>query len=189
MASFILDKTHEAIRSTVREGDTVVDATVGNGWDTVFLARLVGPSGHVVGFDVQAVAIDGARSMLALEGLLERCTLIKQSHDTPAGALRTAGADQPKAVMFNLGYLPGGDRSVTTTPMTTVAALNEMFRLLAPGGMITVVAYQGHPGAKDELYAVEDWLDQQLEQDLSYERISDPLGPTHAPVLFVVTKR
>ena len=68
MGSFILDKAHDAVRAVVREGDTTIDATVGNGWDTVFLARLVGPTGRVIGLDVQADALENARRLLDSHG-------------------------------------------------------------------------------------------------------------------------
>jgi len=188
MASFILDKAHEVVRAGVRPGDTVIDATVGNGWDTVFLARLVGPDGRVVGFDIQTAAIDAARRRLAAEDLLERCRLFEESHEDPAGSLEAAGAGSPAAIMFNLGYLPGGDRSITTRVESTIGSLRRMIDLLVDGGVITVVAYKGHRGAAEEVDELEEWSAALDKKRFSCELIEDPTGPPHAPILFVVRK-
>ncbi|HEX9660562.1 MAG TPA: class I SAM-dependent methyltransferase [Rhodothermales bacterium] len=188
MASFILDKAHEVVRGSVGPGDTAIDATVGNGWDTIFLARLVGPDGRVVGFDVQTTAIDAARRRLAAEDLLERCWLFEESHEAPARFLEAAGAGRPAAIMFNLGYLPGGDRSITTSAATTIRSLNRMVDLLTDGGVITVVAYKGHRGATEEVDELEEWSAALDRKRFNCELIEDPTGPPHAPILFVVRK-
>lgn len=189
MASFILARAHEVVREIVRPGDTVIDATVGNGWDTIFLARLVGPSGRVIGFDIQKAAIDTTRRRLAAEDLIERCLLFEQSHVNPRTALDAIEAGRPTAIMFNLGYLPGGDRSITTIPSSTIASLAEMVDLLANGGVITVVAYKAHPGAEHEVDDLQEWTASLEKENFTHEFVEDPAGPPHAPVLFVVRKR
>jgi len=189
MASYILDKAHEAIRGVVKPGDTVVDATVGNGWDTVFLARLVGPTGRVIGFDIQSTAIDTTRRRLAADDLLERCSFFEQSHETPAESLATLEVGAPSAIMFNLGYLPGGDKSITTASDTTIKSLEGMLDVLTSGGILTIVTYRGHPGAEEEYEAVEAWTSALERSEFDAVRIADPTGPAHAPVLFVVRKR
>jgi hypothetical protein len=60
--------------------------------------------------------------------------------------------------MFNLGYRPGGDRSIVTRTDSTLTALESAYRLLLPGGIMTVVGYVGHPGGRDETDAVADWM-------------------------------
>lgn len=189
MASYILEKTHEAVRSVVKHGDVVVDATVGNGWDTLFLARLVGPTGRVIGFDIQRVAIDITRRRLAAEDLLERCAFFERSHEDAAESLAALGVGKPTAVMFNLGYLPGGDRSIMTLADTTIESLKGMLDVLATGGILTIVAYRGHPGAEEECQAVEAWTSELERPAFGAVRIIDPTGPDHAPVLFVVRRR
>lgn len=187
MASYILERSHEAVAGVARSGDSVVDATVGNGWDAAFLARLVGSAGRVIGLDVQPAAIEATRRRLDKEGLLDRCTLIQGSHADPAEIARLADA-APTAIMFNLGYLPGGDKSITTEVGTTVASLEGMLDVLSPGGILTIVCYRGHHGAEEEYRAVQAWT-AGLERPAFYaERITDPGGPEHAPVLFVVRK-
>lgn len=128
------------VRQTVCPGDRVVDATMGNGKDTAFLAELVGEGGHVTAFDVQAEAVTRTRESLRGRGLLERCTLVHGGHETMAEHV----APGVRAVMFNLGWLPGGDKRVTTRVHTTLAALEEALSLIAPGGIVTVCIYPGH---------------------------------------------
>lgn len=189
MASYILDKSHELVAGVVSHGDTVVDATVGNGLDTVFLARLVGPTGRVIGFEIQSAAIAKARSLLIEEGLIDRCLLFKRTHAAPAHVLDSAGGGPPAAVMYNLGYLPGSDRTVTTTPETTVASVDAMKDRLAHGGILSIVAYRGHAGGMEEFSALEGWIRRLDRNRYESDLIIDPEGPDHAPALFVVRKR
>ncbi len=135
----------------VRAGDTVVDATVGNGHDTLFLARLAGPGGRVIGYDVQPTALATTRARLAAAGLAAELHLGSHAamlDDVPAGVA---------AVMFNLGYLPGGDKRVTTRSAETLAALAAALELVRVGGGITLVCYPGHPGGAEEAAAVGAW--------------------------------
>jgi predicted methyltransferase len=189
MASYILDRAHEIVGDAVNPGDLVVDATVGNGWDTLFLARCVGREGRVVGMDVQVSALEAARNRLAAAGVDTWCSLHLQSHDDPATWLPAGDERRVSAAMYNLGYLPGGDKSIATRPDSTVNSLDRMIHLLAPGGLISIVAYRGHPGALDEFVAVENWTHSLSPDDYSSLRIDDPEGPGHAPVLFVIRKR
>lgn len=134
-------------------GDTAVDATAGNGHDTVFLCRTVGPQGVVYAFDNQPLAVGRTAERLREQGLETRVYLIAAGHEQMADYVW-----QPaKAVMFNLGYLPGSGHRFATRPETTVAALEQARRILAPGGLITVVVYTGHEGAAAEQAAVDEW--------------------------------
>jgi SAM-dependent methyltransferase len=145
--------SHLFLRSFLRDGDSAVDATCGNGHDTLLLARLVGACGHVWGFDIQEQAIDETSRRLAETGLSNRVTLLQVGHEELAEHV-TAPL---QTVLFNLGYLPGGDRSIITRPETTVIALEQSLKLLAAGGTVIVVVYPGHSGGDDEQSAVEDW--------------------------------
>lgn len=165
-----------------------MDATMGNGWDTLFLARLVGALGRVVAYDIQPSAIEAARRRLESEGLLSRCTLLLHYHADP-GPLGELSGDAPTAVMFNLGYLPGGDKSITTTPETTVVALEAMSGVLSEGGVITVVAYRDHPGGAEEAEAVAGWMGSLDAGRFETLCVEDPGGPSHAPILYVIRKR
>lgn len=176
-------------RGVVRAGDTAVDATVGNGHDTLFLADLVGSNGRVYGFDVQAVALERAAQRLEEAGVQDRVHLIQQGHEHMAETVPVEARDSLRAVMFNLGYLPGSDRSRITEPSTTISALQAAADLVQPGGVITVVVYSGHEGGTEEAEAVEAWsnaLDQRAFRALSYRFVNRRNDP---PRLIAVEKK
>lgn len=143
--------SHLFLRSFLRDGDTAVDATCGNGHDTLLLATLVGAGGHVYGFDIQQQAIAETGRRVAEGGLSERVTLLQRGHEELAE--HVTGPLQ--VVLFNLGYRPGGDRTIITRPDTTGRALEQSLELLAPGGVVLVTVYPGHSGGADEQSTVE----------------------------------
>ena len=178
----VTEWAHDAVRAVVRPGETVVDATAGNGHDTLFLANCVQPGGHVYGFDVQEEAVAKTRARLTEAGMEDVWLhLIHGGHEEMAVAVEGPVA----AVMFNLGYLPGGDRSLTTGERSTLAALEQAVRLLRPGGVISVVCYRGHPGGAEEAEAVDGYakgLEGVGVSVLGKEQSED------GPFLLVVTK-
>lgn len=142
----------EILKPLIRPGDLVIDATAGNGHDTVFLAECVGPEGKVLAFDVQKAALDSARSRV---GDISWVELFHKSH----GAMDEHAATGSVAViMFNLGYLPGENHALTTETAETLAALEVAARLLQPGGVLSVICYPGHPSGAAEAVAVEAWM-------------------------------
>jgi predicted methyltransferase len=176
----ILDRAHTLATEAIRDGGVAVDATVGNGHDTAVLARAVGEEGTVFGFDVQPEALRATRSRLASDGLADRVALVEAGHETMAQQVPEAVHGRVEAVTFNLGYLPGSDSPLTTSPSTTLPALDAAVRLLRPGGVATVVVYTGHEGGDEEAAAVDAWaadLPQARFEALSYRfvnRRNDP---------------
>jgi len=153
----ILEAAHFFAGRALEPGDTAVDATVGNGYDTEFLAQQVDRTGRVFGFDVQSEALRTTRRRLAEATASARVTLIHAGHEDMTDHLPGAAHGTVGAVQFNLGYLPGSSSDCITRPHTTVAALDEALCLLRPGGIITVVLYTGHEGGEEEAAAVEAW--------------------------------
>ena len=145
----------EILRPVIREGDLVIDATTGNGHDTLFLADCVGAAGKVLAFDVQAAALASARARLEFASLSERVEFFLESH---AAMGRHAAAGSVTVVMFNLGYLPGENHDLTTESDETLTALAAASDLLKPGGVLSVVCYPGHPAGAAEAVAVESWM-------------------------------
>lgn len=137
-------------------GDVAVDATVGNGADTRFLSGLVGPHGRVFGFDIQRQALDEARRRLARHEAPDNVTLIHAGHEAMAEHLPGEAVGNVAGVMFNLGYLPGGDETVITRPVTTCSAIDAALAVLRPGGVASLIIYTGHPGGAEEAEAVLD---------------------------------
>ena len=145
--------SHFFLRERLQPGDRAVDATCGNGYDTSFLARLVGPEGKVWAFDIQERALIATEERLAREGCRERVVLVHGGHERFAEVV----TEPVRAVIFNLGFLPGTSRETVTIPETTLAGLEQAGALLLPGGIIVVAVYTGHPGGVEEGDAVEGW--------------------------------
>ena len=138
---------------TIQPGDSVVDATMGNGKDTLFLAELVGESGHVYAFDVQEEAVRRTQERVGEAGFAARTTLLLAGHETMAQHVPQG----VKAVMFNLGWLPGAQHIVTTKTDTTLEAVRAAVELIGRGGIVTVCIYPGHEEGTRELHALLDY--------------------------------
>ncbi|MDQ0286580.1 tRNA G37 N-methylase Trm5 [Desulfofundulus luciae] len=165
-------------------GCLAVDATAGNGQDTLFLARGVGPQGKVFAFDIQIQALEKTREELAGAGLLDRVILLAADHREMAAHVPGA----VKAVMFNLGYLPGGDHRIITRPESTLEALKAALSLLASGGRISLVVYTGHPGAAEELRVVEEFTRGLSPRHYTVVRLSFWNRSSRAPVVILLEK-
>jgi tRNA A58 N-methylase Trm61 len=189
LQSVLLFAKH-VVEQAVKTGEIVVDATVGQGNDTLMLAKLVGARGRVYGFDIQADALRVAQNKVIEKlGSDAMVTWNHLSHENMLEAIPLEWHEHIAAVMFNLGYLPKFDHTITTLPHSTVAALVGAAQLLRSGGVITIVAYTGHDGAQDEADAVESWashLPQQQFNVLSYRYINQR---NHPPFLIVIEKK
>ncbi len=179
-----VELSHYYAAAAAGEGSICVDATAGNGNDTVFLAELVGESGRVYAFDVQERALSKTRQKLAERGLLGRVELILDSH----AAMEKYVSGQVDVIMFNLGRLPGSDHTVYTKEESTIAAIDAGLDLLKPGGLICIAAYWGDPICCAEYRAVYEYLkmlDPGKAEVLFHEYINEPNCP---PTFFVVCK-
>lgn len=146
--------SHEFVRKAVKQGDIAVDATMGNGNDTLLLARLVGDKGRVYSFDIQDIALKNTINKLKEAGAPDCVELIKDGHENidiyvPKGI---------RAVMFNLGYLPKGDHRISTKAGTTIKALEKSMKLLIDGGIIAMVIYYGGDSGFEEKEAVMEYI-------------------------------
>jgi hypothetical protein len=149
-----VELAHEIIKEVLIIGDKAVDATAGNGKDTLFLARTVGSSGKVTAIDCQIEAIRATRHYLENHGVSDWVQLIHAGHQHMGEFI----TEPVKAVMFNLGYLPGSNKQVITTKENTVCAVKKALELLMDDGVVTIVVYPRHPGGKEEAHAIEDFL-------------------------------
>ena len=144
----------DILRQAVAPGDTVVDATMGNGHDTLFLCQLVGEGGRVYAFDVQEKAVESTKKRLAEAGVLSRAALFCLGHEHMAEKVTEPVA----AAVFNLGWLPGGDHSVTTHWETTKKAVESVLSLLKPMGVLVICAYPGHTEGGRERTELTEYL-------------------------------
>ncbi len=133
-----LGMSHEYASAVVKPGDIVIDATCGKGRDTLLLAGLVGKSGHVFAFDIQEKSLLFTKELISSNNIINT-TLIHNSHEN-IDEYVSVGIS---CIMFNLGYLPGTDHTLSTIGSTTIIALQKAMKLLNIGGVITIVIYQG----------------------------------------------
>ena len=175
---------HNVLASALNDGDVAVDATMGNGWDTAFMADLVGESGTVYGFDIQDVAIEVTKSRTA--GCTATIRLHQQGHETMSAAVDGPHQGHVNAVTFNLGYLPGGDKGITTHGETTLKGLAEARSVLAPDGVISVVCYR-HAEGERELDLVRDELSSWPQEKFTVVEVEFINQKGSPPVVFVVT--
>lgn len=173
---------HDAVRAVLTPGEVAIDATCGNGHDTALLIACVGDAGRVFGFDVQPVALVRTRELL---GEAPNVVLFARDHAELLDAVPAEYRGRVGAVMFNLGYRPGGDRTVTTRTASTLVALRAALELLRPGGVITVLAYPGHPVGREEADVVAALLRGLPEPFQTQEVRSEPDKPG-APRLYLV---
>ena len=151
-----LEMAHDFLAQVITKDDVVVDATMGNGHDTLFLAKL---AKQVYAFDIQEQALEKTSQRLQEAGLTN-AELILQGHETVDQFVK-----EVKAAIFNLGYLPSADKSIITQPQTTLDALDKLCHMLVKGGRIAIMIYYGHEGGDIERDAVLDFVSQLPQQE------------------------
>lgn len=182
-----------------------VDATCGNGNDTLFLARRLreltaaeGKEYGVLGIDVQRAALVRAASLLDAQGCRERVGLLLAGHERLSSLLQEYCGEEERngraapavaAVMYNLGFLPRSDKRVVTCQESTLASLQAAGVLLAPGGILAVHAYGGHEGGGEELAAVGLWCASLPYDDWLVARYAIVNKPRNPEALFLAQKR
>lgn len=181
-----LTLSHDLLAEIISPGDFVIDATMGNGHDTLFLAQLVGPLGKVLAYDVQQLAFDQTQHRLLTAGAAEQVQLFLRGHETLKEDLpieqELAGA------IFNLGYLPKGDKSIITKSDTTISALTALLPVLKKGGRILLVLYYGHPGGTIEKDALIEFC-QQLPQKDFQVALYQFLNQKNSPPMLLAIER
>ena len=170
-------------RAHILPGAFCIDATAGRGHDTETLCRLVGPEGRVLAFDIQPEAVAATRQRLANAGL--QAQVIEASHETMADH---AAANSVDAIVFNLGYLPGGDHRLATQPVSTIGAIDSGLALLKEGGVMTLCVYHGGDTGFAERDAVLAHL-KTLDHHRYTVVLSDFINrPNHPPLAVVIFK-
>lgn len=178
--------SHTLLSNTINQGDIVIDATVGNGKDTVLLAKLVGSLGKVYGFDVQKQAIQTTKEKLLLTGLLPQVELLHQGHETVGAVL-----DEQTVIsgaVFNLGYLPKSDKTIITRSNTTIEAMSAILPKLRVGALMILVVYYGHEGGQEEKDAVLDFVTKLPQKEYAVLRYGFINQKNHPPFVLAIER-
>lgn len=181
----ITEWCHHFIREHVKAGDLCIDATAGNGNDTLLLCELVGEQGKVIAFDIQEEAVENTKKRLEERGISKRAEVLLESHTNMS---RYAEADSVSCIVFNFGYLPGGDHSLATKKDTSIAAIHEGLRLLKKGGMMSLCIYSGGDSGFEERDAILEEL-KQLEPKRYLVILSEYYNrPNNPPIPVMIVK-
>ena len=175
----------EILRAVLSPGDRAIDATMGNGHDTALLCSLVGPEGRVYAFDVQPAALEATRRRLAEEGLAGQAELFLLGHEH----MREVVGEPVKAIVFNLGWLPGGDHRITTLTETTLPAIQQALALLMPMGVLVICVYPGHPEGEREQEMVTRLLSSLSPREYNVLMQQFLNAGAGAPLCFAVQKQ
>lgn len=186
------------VKDYVSQGDFVVDCTMGNGHDTLSLARLTGADGvsenggKVLAFDVQEEALDATRKLLKENGIKDLRTagirLVKDSHENLQSYLAKV-QESPSAIIFNLGFLPGQDKSIVTSKSSTMKAVKTALDMIAENGIVAVTTYAGHPEGAEEQQVLYDYLKSLPSKKFHVAYINMINQKRTAPSVFLITKK
>lgn len=171
-----IQMAHLLMEAFIKPGDHVLDMTLGNGHDMQKLLGLCGPSGMLTGFDIAAEAIARCREIAA--GFPGYSIELKHKCHAECGDIAPF-----RFAVYNLGYLPGSDKTVTTRAETTIRSVQTLLPKMQEDGMICITAYRTHDNNKeaDQLHA---WLSEQtLASVRSWARLPDD---GHSPILYAL---
>jgi len=175
----------EWLLPSLHGGALVIDATVGNGHDTLFLYQNTKPRGTLLAFDIQLAALEEAQKKFPTNET--RIHWLNRSHDSVGQVLSEKMIETVDAAIFNLGYLPGSDHRITTQPSSTLSCLGQILPKIKVGGRISLVTYRGHPGGPEEDMALFEFLSNLAPE--SYEIIySSREDKPDSPVFYGLRK-
>lgn len=174
----------ELIENAMYPGARAIDATMGNGHDTKWLCELAGSEGHVYAFDIQLQAVESTADRLRSANLSDRAELIHAGHQLMGEYVH----EPVDAIVFNLGWLPSGDKTVTTLTRTTLEAVEAASKLLSPGGIMTICVYPGHDEGTREKHAVTEWASR-LPHNVFDVMLKQYLNQPNQPPLMIAVRR
>lgn len=178
----MVSKSHEEIAKFMQNATApnCIDATCGNGGDTLFLARLASPNGKIFAFDIQADAINATRKLLRENSLEDAAQFFNAPHELAGSHIPQDFFAAIDVAMFNLGWLPGSDKSVITKPESTTRAISSIIKMMRPQkNLISILAYRGHNGGNEEFDAVKKLIAPYRPQTYGDE------SNASSPILFI----
>jgi tRNA G37 N-methylase Trm5 len=180
MIKKVIPFVHNKLKEIVTTDDYVVDGTCGNGYDTLFLARI---ARKVYAFDVQELAIENTKERLE-RNRIHNVQMVFDSHENVDQYVE----ENLKAALFNLGHLPGSDKRVATSGPSTINAIKKIQKKLVPGGMIALVVYVGKYGSEEESNELLDFV-QSLPYDEYHIIKYCYLNKEKAPYVIIMEKQ
>jgi len=173
------------MENQLKADSVVIDCTMGNGHDSLYAKELMGKSGKLYGFDIQAMALEKSKILLEAHNLSDHVFYIKDSHEHVDQYV----TEKVDLIMFNFGFLPGGDKSITTFFESSSTAIKKSFDLLKQYGIITMIFYPGHEEGKRELLQIMSDLEKidQRDFDIHHGRFINQIN--NPPEYVVIQKR
>ncbi|MFI3291390.1 MAG: class I SAM-dependent methyltransferase [Opitutales bacterium] len=173
-------KAHSILRESLQEGDVVVDGTMGNGFDTLFLSDAVGLSGKVFAFDIQELALQSTKARLdkyAKEP--SNANLILKSHEFIYEELKKVNVEKISSAIFNLGYLPSSpDKSIATLPSSSLKSMQDCLALADENRFIlSVLCYIAHENAYAEYEVIKAFFEENFTSYLSFRDENNAKSP------------
>ncbi len=182
----ITELCHHFIQSHITEGSLCIDATAGNGNDTAFLCRLCGETGHVLAFDIQEQAILNTTNRLIAEGLAHRAGVLQDSH---CNMYKYAQLESIDCIVFNFGYLPCGDHSISTKADTSINAIDSGLTLLKHGGLMSLCIYSGGDTGFEERDAILEYVKELDPRKYTVLRMDYFNRPNNPPIPVMIIKK
>lgn len=173
----ITDLSHHIVKEFGRSYNIAIDATLGNGGDCDFLSESFE---KVYAFDIQEAAVEQYK--LKNKSNVE---VIKDSHSNMKEYIK----DAVDVIMFNLGFLPGGDKTITTKTETTLIAIKDSLELLKSGGLLLIAVYVGHEEGEKEGKELMDFLSKLSKAQYGVMLHKVINRSSQAPYLLVIEKK
>ena len=170
----ILNKVRQIIDKHVKYKDLVIDATIGNGHDSLFISQYL-KEGYLYGFDIQKEAVENTQKLLN-QNNFSNYTLFLENHKNIEKTLNHL-KNKISFIIYNLGYLPGGDKTITTKYKDTIQSLEGSINLLNKKGIILVTVYPGHKEGKKEEEQIIKFLNNQHIYYEIYKNTSHEIAP------------
>lgn len=162
-------------------GKIAIDATVGNGHDTLKLLEVVGEDGFVYGFDIQDQAINNAKELIGDK--FKNYKLFLKSHEY------IDIIDSCDLVVYNLGYMPGSSKEITTLASSTITSIDKATKILNKGGVMIVVSYVGHKNSFEERKEVEQFLKNLNQKSFKVEKREFLNQVNNPPIVYLIEKK
>lgn len=174
----IIELAHIMLQNHLKPGDTAIDATCGNGHDTLFLSNIVGNEGKILSYDIQLEALESAK---LLNKNQSNITFIHQSHEYLI-------IDDAKAIVFNFGYLPNGDKTLTTKADTSLKALQNIINNFNNDVLVILVLYPGHEEGKLEADVISNYCNNLSAKEFLVSTYKNS-NQNNAPFLISIIKK